>query len=277
MLDAGADEYVRGRANCIPQPDWLEGAGKRLRVCKYNPERSVTDYVLWGDSHAGMLFVPLGEEVTAMGKSLVVVTLAGCPPMIGVGVSGRKNTGCPKVGYDLLKAIERERPKAVIVATRWANLASDMRAPGDGGRPRVMWDAEGGGAVMPLADALARTVQRLRRLGSSLVVVGPVPEIEFHVPGTMMRALNGLGSLPEVSRASFDLRQKQVFAAMADLKERGMNIPVVWPHEVLCTSSLCRVAEGSVPLYRDDDHLNVFGARLVVRQIGDVLRGDGVH
>ena len=106
--------------------------------------------------------------------------------------------GCASHNDAALAAIIERRPELVILIGRWANVASDRRAPGDGEPPGRIVDAETG-REMALADALIRTIDIMRSFDVRVIVVGPVPEVEFDVPATLNRALRGLacGAVPD--------------------------------------------------------------------------------
>jgi hypothetical protein len=109
---------------------------------------------------------------------------------------------------------------------------------------------------MTLEDALARTLHLLERSGARVILIGPVPEIEFHVPRTLVRSLRGIGKLPAVTRSQFETRQEQVMAALAGIEGLGGF-----------TVLTCAVVDGKRPLYVDDHHLSPFGAAKVVQMI----------
>ena len=60
--------------------------------------------------------------------------------------------------------------------------------------------------------------------------------------------------------ATYLTRQKFVLAAFERLK-RSDAARVLYPHRVLCARGACEVALEGVPLYRDEHHLSVLGAR----------------
>jgi SGNH domain (fused to AT3 domains) len=83
------------------------------------------------------------------------------------------------------------------------------------------------------------------------VLVGPVPELEYSVPATLVRALRGLSELPPVWRRDFERRQPLVLAALADVAAADGAL-VLYPHTVLCDGAICAVADGLRPLYSDE-------------------------
>jgi hypothetical protein len=172
----------------------------------------------------------------------------------------------------VIAAIARDRPRRIVVGGRWATLASDLRAPGDGEPSGQIMDRATGRPIS-LADALIRTLDLLRREGAQVIVAGPVPEIEFDVPGSLVRALRGIGTLPPVARSDFDDRQRQVMQAFAGIEALGW-VRVVYPHRALCDAAHCAVAEGTRALYSDDDHLSPFGSEKVMPLFRQALGRD---
>ena len=55
-------------------------------------------------------------------------------------------------------------------------------------------------------------------------------------------------------------RQKFVLATFARVNGKN-GAKVLYPHRVLCATGTCEVALNGVPLYRDEHHLSVLGAR----------------
>ncbi len=236
----------------------------RSTICAFGDRAGPVDYVLWGDSHAGMY-----REALARGSDMtgVLATMPDCPALVGVYTSKRKNRSeCKALQQAVIQLVKDRHISTVVLAGRWANLASPERSPGDGGLPKTIYDGEAGGRPIPFSAALLRTVQRLRATGARVVVVGPVPEIPYSVPSMMVRATHLGHSLPDVSRPDFDRRQADVLAALSALTDMP-DVVVVYPHRQLCSPSTCRASEGPHPLYRDDDHLSAYGSDLIAPQI----------
>jgi peptidoglycan/LPS O-acetylase OafA/YrhL len=260
---SGASETLRAAVAQQPRcRDDRQPLAVPFRVCRWNPEVPGTDFVIWGDSHARVLAPELARALGKAGQSGgVSVGLSACPPLAGVALAERA-TDCPKLVDAALDLIKREKPRLVAMIGRWALLASDVPAPGDKTKSVGLVDLENGRAPIQFADALIRTIERVKASGAEVVLVGPVPEIDYHVPTALVRSLNGIGRLPAVLRADFDLRQKQVMAALGKVGTLR-DVVVVYPHTVLCNEATCAVADGSRALYVDDDHLSPFGAARV--------------
>jgi hypothetical protein len=63
-------------------------------------------------------------------------------------------------------------------------------------------------------------------------------------------------------------RQKFVLATFDRIHRQG-GARVLYPHRILCAGGTCDVALNGIPLYRDEHHLSVFGAR----QLTPLMRG----
>lgn len=237
----------------------------KARICGH--DGASIDYLVWGDSHAGMIGGPLSDRLHKTGVNGLVALMAACPPLIGVHYSTRKNrTECRELAAHIEETVQKENVPVVVLVSRWANFASNVRAPGDGGLSQKIFDAENGDVPTAFDDALARTVERLTTAGAKVIIVGPVPEIDFDVPNMMIRAANWERPLPEARRSVFDARQEIILRVLKRL-ENLRGVAVVYPHEQLCDLRHCRLVDDGKPLYKDDDHLTLAGVQLVLAPV----------
>lgn len=244
------------------------------RVCTRVGGGGRFDTLLWGDSHAGMLAGELSRALDRRGRRLLVAGMPDCPPLLAIHSSKRKNREeCRRLGAHIVRMIESEGISLLILAGRWATLASDRRAPGDGNRSKTLYDDEADGAEIGLEAALRRTLRRLRATGVDIVVVGPVPELDFSLPQMLVRAAHWHMPLPQMEREVFDDRQAIVLETLGRVAAFD-GVSVVYPHEVLCDREHCRVIDGKTPLYKDDDHLSDAGVRLVLPPLLAAIRAD---
>lgn len=259
-------QALAGRPSCKNDPNFLQSPAPMSAACRWSLGSGPTQFVIWGDSHAAAIAPELSRVLAGPDAAGVRIAMPDCPPLQGVRIDGRNiNKGCRAFVDAVITAVNREKPKLIVVSARWANLASAVRSPGDG-RPSGQIVDIATGRLMTLEDALVRTLHALEQGGSRVVLIGPVPEIEYHVPRTLVRSLRGIGELPIVTRSQFDTRQEQVMAALAGIERLG-HFTVLYPHRVLCGAATCTVAEGKRPLYVDDHHLSPFGAAKVVQML----------
>jgi hypothetical protein len=92
-----------------------------------------------------------------------------------------------------------------------------------------------------------------------------VPEIGYDVPSANFIAMRSGRDLNEVIAPSVDEyreRSSKSFTILGNLQQK-YGIQVVDPWHALCVENKCRVTIDGVPIYKDDDHLSLFGSELV--------------
>lgn len=257
-----------------------ERMARSFSICRWNPDIPGTDFAILGDSHA-MALTPelatlLGDRGKRGGISLV---RPGCR-VAGIEAVGLKerDKSCFEYMSAAIEVIVRERPRIVVFHGRWALFASEVLAPFDHTpSATALLDPENNRARIGLAEAMIRTVERVRASGARVIVVGPVPEIDYHVAHALVRSLHRASTMPPVWRADFDMRQKQVMQALTKVGAMD-GVVVVYPHRVLCDETTCAVVEGRRALYVDDDHLSPFGAMRVSAEVVSAIDGmTGLH
>jgi len=102
-------------------------------------------------------------------------------------------------------------------------------------------------------------------MNRKIIVVSPVPEIGYDVPSANFIAVRSGRDLNEIIAPSVDdyfARNQRTLAVLSRLQEK-YGIQVVDPWTALCVENECRVTIDGVPLYKDDDHLSLFGSEIV--------------
>lgn len=227
---------------------------------------------VWGDSHADALFGAFQQVADTRGIGLYYGIDASCPPLLGLGTSKACIAG-GKRRFDFLA--KHPEVHTVILASRWTvyldgravdfgPAESNEQLPGlqdDQGRSYVKFSPE---VHQAFAEALPRTVQALRRIGKRVILVYPIPETGYFIPSTIGRKLLH-GERAESftrPRAYFDRRQAFV-THLLDSIPSGPDLARVYPSQLLCDAQSCRVFADGTPLYYDDDHLSIEGARML--------------
>ncbi|WP_169569197.1 acyltransferase family protein [Sneathiella limimaris] len=252
----------------IPFSDSLP---KKYSVCSSGNQQG-QHILFWGDSHSGMLIQAFNHFYGTDGNYISSTGMPDCPPIPDVETTRRKNRDiCPTFVNEVMNYLDTHQVDMVVLASRWANLASTVRAPGDGGRSHTIFDLEADGKEISFKDALNRTVKEIKARGANVLIVGPVPEIQFHVPDTVIRHLKGYGNLPIVKRSEFDVRQSIVMNALTKL-EKTKLVDIIYPHNLLCDQGSCEVFKNGNVLYTDDDHLSLEGARPIVDALRDEFK-----
>jgi hypothetical protein len=234
------------------------------KLCRIGNGAAVPSYILWGDSHADAI-LPAVEDVAARsGRVGLFAGAASCPPLLG---ADRLDVpGCREFNDEALKIALRRNISEVILEARWGK---DAEGSSYGSEPhgRITFvDDDSTGAPEAnnravFARGLERTVKALVAAGRKVVIVAAVPEVGWAVPPVLarLRFADNYGT-PGIAKSLYLQRQKFVFDELAYLKS-AYGVTIVYPDQILCPGDTCKVALNGLPIYRDEHHLTVKGAK----------------
>lgn len=223
-----------------------------------------------GDSHAGMFLDGIRDSAEKLDYNLTFFGMAACYPLFNATAMTKKNrVRCKEFMSYIADYVVKNKTDTVIIAARWANVASNLPAPGDGKLSLKLINNKG--QITNLKESLEQTVKLLQDNKIKVVVIGPVPEIAFHVPETLIRAKTGISRLPKVSVKDFYLRQNMVLRIFDGI-EKNLNARVVYPHKIMCDGDSCMISSNNMALYKDNDHLTHTGVQILMKEIRDTLR-----
>lgn len=237
--------------------------------------------VLIGDSHAQSIAREMHAALAAEGHGLITMAVPGCFPLPGTQRAGvakpKRCSDLSGLSYDLAISI---KPASIIVAVRWTYYATGTRYLSSHGF------LEPGEPVTIIESVTDKIMDRpIDRMADHLVKVagkvpvlllGPIPEVGIHVQRLALFRPD-LGSYPYQDYLD---RNAITLEALDRLAQLGARIAVVDPSRVLCPATdgerRCQQIDGTVPLYRDDDHINTAGARRVAPVVVETMRANGL-
>jgi peptidoglycan/LPS O-acetylase OafA/YrhL len=247
--------------------------GDQDAACSLGAANRPPEIVVWGDSHAGAMLPGIDAWLKSGDKSAVAFTKTACAPLLGVwrvdqGIQHRCDAHNARV-LDWITA--QEGVTRVILVSRWALLTEGTRQTGEEGAPALLavsGQAPQGLASNPglVAQGLEGVVSHLRERGIEVTILDSVPEIGFSVPEAIAR-LEAFGMSPPSapSRSAFDHRNARAESILTDVSSRyGSHLVRV--ADVMCATD-CQIAVDGRALYRDDDHLSVFGATWLMPRV----------
>lgn len=212
------------------------------RACVFGASVRAT-IAVWGDSHAAEIAFELGSLMGDRSQAVVELSTASCPPF--AGFETLQQPGCRERNEKTLAFLNRNESISTVVLVAYFNLY-----------PAAAVDSIGG------------TVGALLSAGKTVVVIYPLPDHSSHVPRALARYATR-GRSPDLfarSRADFFQSNKRAFRALDTLGDRS-GLVRVYPHHLFCNERWCRAIEGGRPLYFDDNHLDLIGARKVAIEI----------
>ncbi len=242
-----------------------------IRACKGRPANNpcilgapaVPTVAIWGDSHALAMLPTFAELAERNGISVKAFVKTGCLVLLG---SYLKNAAsrCASHNARTIKILESSQDIRTVILMSYYAYYVDR--PDHGGPIRNDADAS---PVVPASQFeadLRLAVDRLLAAGKTVVLVYPVPNLEFSVPEAVGRVLvrGGDPTLLNLAIASFNRRERLVFDALDKAGQDSERIIRVYPHKRLCDAKQCLVYKDGQVLYGDDNHLSHAGAEIII-------------
>jgi hypothetical protein len=245
--DARFVPLVEAKDDVVPVDSACEDVNAALRSpqCRHGDPTSTRTVLLAGDSHARQWLPVLDELGRAHGLSVVLTTQSSCPPYPVRVVSKYRHVRPRCVAWqdDLLRlASAPNRPDAVVFAS--SGVYIDDMIVDESERPVVDF-AEASAAWHGAVTRLFRAWQGVDRY-----VILDNPRMPFDPLRCLAVGAAGCDVPQEVAlhpvRASRDIEQSAA---------RELGVTAYDPVPFLCPDSVCKVADGGIPLYRDNNHL----------------------
>ena len=259
LVDGGTDTWNR--------TDACNGA-----ICHIGVSDGRDDFILWGDSHAGAL-APAIEQVALAEKLSGWVAFKGaCAPLLQLRRYDQ-DVDCQGFNDEVLAHIKSHHIKNVFLHGRWGLYTEAERYKQELGGPALLTpdlnENENYAAFAHLVDS---TLKELHSLDLNVVIIASVPEVGINVPTALTRAyLSGKTMAVAPRYAEFSERQARTFQVLRRAASE-YSVPIMYPHEVLCNTSLCLVEKDKRPLYSDDNHLSVHGAMYLAPTVERLLQ-----
>lgn len=267
-------------AGVASQPDPYRKNCQNLSVAKIergeictlgNTSNAAPDFLLWGDSHALALAPAFSNIAEQKSRAGWFVGKNACPPLLGVERYDSHHK-CVPYNEAVTRFIQQHKEiRTVILAGRWGLHANGPRYGRESGKPAIISPQGMSGNRAALQQGLESTLQFLTQRDIKVIFITDVPEIGWGVPSALGRAAwFGHEAPTGPILAAYQVRQQPVNEILHAL---SANYPlrVVDVMPLFCPADRCRVEEGGMPLYRDDDHLSVQGARMASKLFMDLL------
>lgn len=187
------------------------------------------DWVLLGDSHAEHLFLGLAEQ--RPDKNTAYYTMAGKPYV-----------DAPEFAHIFAELTADQPPKTIFLTFHY--LARVDR-------------------VGELYAGFTKTVRTLQSAGHEVIMLGDIPKHKVHPEDCLYAADIALATrYCSTSAADFD-RQLEVFDPILTQLATETGARYIPLHAPLCGPETCHMILGDTIYYRDKNHLNIPGTRLI--------------
>lgn len=251
------------------------------KACVFGNPNAKPTIALWGDSHAAALTSSLGKLLNDTGASALNFTFLGCPPSIGLRNQDKgPDHECPRYNLEVVNFL-RANPsiETVVVASRWTLYLEGTRFNNqegytEEGRPETLTDDNGFATDkerrLKLTKSFTGAIHQLLSLGKRVVLIYPTPEVALDVPDTLARLRRrGIDRALSTRMDVFEERNRATLEMLDSLGSHN-RITRVYPAKTLCNTFVagrCVANYGDKIFYRDDDHLSIEGADLVLERL----------
>jgi peptidoglycan/LPS O-acetylase OafA/YrhL len=246
--------------NCTRDFFYTKSGGLKANhlPCIYTFNGAKKTVLLLGDSHAGMLSQAVVDSAKNQKWNAVIATMGGCNVQYSQSVSGQVSEKCLDFNLQMRKWILKHKPNAIIVSQFvYANSLNqkDRRDP-----------------LVTQID-LKKALLQIRSVTPYILLVENNPmfpdEKEFMVSRALiMRPYKAPMTFP---RSQMQVRDKEASNMLA--KWAGINdIFTINLESLFCNNNSCSRYSKAGWLYRDDDHLSVAGANLVIPEFEKYLK-----
>ncbi|MFJ4141156.1 acyltransferase family protein [Pseudomonas sp. NPDC089734] len=243
------------------------------------------ELAIFGDSHAEALLSTFDAIARERNEAIVHIGLGGCLPLLGVDVAhGNYEAGvCETLANREFEYVMKHNIKKVVLVSRWT-----LYTDGDYGDRKmsqyflVSRDSQERSREASRAlfqSALHRTVQAYRGLGVEVFIVAQVPQQMINPKSLYYRLARDHAQTREeklqiISRLSVPIEKhhdlQRFTRELFERDSRNKTIALVNLDEVFCKDQYCLLGDLN-SYYKDFNHLNDNGARLIARQIGSIF------
>ena len=257
-----------------PSESYCSGARLIENLCVFGNTDPVRppDWILWGDSHAEVALPALALVAEQQGKKLLYASQSSCVAALnGVWRShleDRKNIRCERFNRSVEEFIVKNSSiNRVFLAGRWPTYVEGF-LESEGGKVIHLFAPEKsvfeqtvfeGSNQSILHKSLGRLIEKVKLDGREVFILGTAPEVTWNVAKQLEASLLFGTPVPD-SPTIEDVQKRQLSTKDVMISVSSLTgaryIPVV---EELCQPT-CKVRDGFISYYRDDDHLNLTGS-----------------
>jgi peptidoglycan/LPS O-acetylase OafA/YrhL len=223
-------------------------------LCRLGPNDQSPRFVLWGDSHALVLFPAADVAAKATNTTGILAALRGCPPIADVVVDSRwaDDIDCATFNRRVLDALDSQQFDAVLLAAHWSMYQTPgaLRSTNDVAERHPA-----------MTEALRHTIERLESAGLDVFVVDEVPFPTRYEPAQFARSLwwGRNKNWPGVSVAEYRKRLRTLAPAIGQRSVKRISLkPYLCPD-----GSYCPAIMDGYSNYSDESHLSRHGSARV--------------
>ena len=227
--------------------------------------------IIWGDSHAAHLRGAFNELGKKYHKSFIYAGFGGCPPILDLKFhkSLLSKQQCYNTNNAVIDFIKKSNIKNIIIAGRWSMYFNGSRSKNEAGHQDYAFDdidhnysIENNQRVVK--KGIKKTISTLLSFHKNVFVVEQIPEFEFNSNNCLFKnkAFN-LHESCNMDVLNIHKRQQKLDVFFSSLEKEFPLASFIKPSKYLCNNEVCFSFIKDTPIYKDDDHLNIDGSKIL--------------
>ena len=240
------------------------------KACLYGPS-GYPEIALWGDSHADQIVMPLANESTKRGFSIVEFAISGCPPMIDIKskTAGRKCLENSRLILDYLK--HSKKIKHVLLFSYWIGYFDENQ----------IYSIHRNGKNEDKEEyikSLGTVVSELIKSGKKVHLIYPTPKMKVNPPlyAARMKLIDSNSDIPDItlSKEEYESESYKSTSVLNNVVKK-YEVRAIHISDYLYDKKLSayNALDKNISLYRDDNHLSYTGGvKIAGKIINEVLR-----
>ncbi len=229
--------------------------------------------IVIGDSHAQAQVSTIGDIAEKHGGSVLDLGFSGCNTIKGVySLDENGNNPNYECGLFVENAIEitstKYPNKPIIIINRSAHNMYGLNETKDSpSKPNQFVDKvfleRNDEYRANITSHMIDTICEITK-SNPVYLVRPIPELKQDVPKEMFRALLLNKNKKQIKILVSEYQERQIdVIQMQDEAANKCGAIILDPNQYLCDSEYCYGDKNNIPLYFDDDHLSVYGSKLI--------------
>ncbi|WP_429234959.1 acyltransferase family protein [Aeromonas salmonicida] len=231
-----------------------------------------------GDSHALQYRSALSEKANNL--SVMVIAAPSCLPFVGGTLF---NDVCKTQYQKMIDAFSKENSiKTVILSGYWSYLMSGSFDTNISSLTKDNWRIA---STLPsngtklFEDNAERVLSVLTASGRDVILMKDIPDLEFNIKNCFdyrPLKISGTSIIKDCSieQSRFVQRMKPYDDVIDGILKKYPSVKAYDPRPLFCTNGRCVGTDGKLPYYFNGDHLNHYGAGIV---IDDLVNKTGIQ
>lgn len=211
------------------------GVWKGMVRCFQSKSEERVDLVILGDSHAEHLFIGFSEATPHLN---IAFYSKGALPVLDE----------PEFDVIFKSIISSKVTRSVLISVNWEGR---LKARND-----INW-----------LESLDKTIKAIVVSGKSVAIMVDIPQFGFDVQRCKFKRPIIESTQCDVPFSTYTNSRDSYLPMLRDLIARNPGVQLIDISDLFCTRVSCSMVENDSILYRDDNHLNIVGSKLVGKEI----------